>query len=141
MLLIVLLIGLGGLVYWQFGDQLLAFFKSSTGGTTTTTDTTKPVISFKVEPHVVPTSARINWEHNELANTQVAYGKTKDYGSLSPLRDDPTTGETGRVVTHSVTLTGLESNTTYHYKVMSRDEAGNLAESVDKTFTTTSPEA
>ena len=143
MLLIVLLIGLGFLTvkYTPLDETLLGFFKSSTGGTGSTVDTTKPVISdFNVTAST--TSAIITWKTNELANSQVEYGKTTAYDSFAPAQpqDDPTTGETGRVVTHSVTLTGLESNTPYHYKIMSRDEAGNLGESGDKMFTTTVPE-
>ena len=39
-------------------------------------------------------------------------------------------------MTHSVVLTGLQPNTEYHYRVKSKDKAGNLAVSDDKTFTT-----
>ena len=35
-----------------------------------------------------------------------------------------------------MTLTGLQANTPYHYRVKSRDAAGNLANSADFTFTT-----
>src|SRR6185503_5047396 len=37
---------------------------------------------------------------------------------------------------HSVLLSGLASSTLYHFKVLSRDAQGNLATSVDYTFTT-----
>ena len=40
------------------------------------------------------------------------------------------------VTSHSVTLTGLAASTPYHYRVKSRDAAGNLATSGDFTFTT-----
>src|SRR4029077_3949372 len=40
------------------------------------------------------------------------------------------------VVSHVVTLSGLAASTTYHYRVKSRDAAGNLAISADFTFTT-----
>jgi phosphodiesterase/alkaline phosphatase D-like protein len=139
MLLIILLIGLGGLVYWQFGDQLLGFFKSSTGdGNSTVVDTTKPVITFSA-PTVGPTSVSITWTTDENASTQVEYGADTTYGKLEPAQpaDDPTTGQSAGVVTHSVVITGLQPNTTYHYKVKSMDKAGNEAVSDDKTFTTT----
>ena len=35
---------------------------------------------------------------------------------------------------HSVTLTGLTNNTTYHFRVKSRDNAGRLAISPDNSF-------
>jgi len=139
MLLIVLLIGLGGLVYWQFGDQLLAFFKSSTGGTTTTTDTTKPAIS-GAKATVGVGGVVITWKTDELASTQVEYGKTTAYGSFAPAQpqDDPTGTQSAGVIDHSVTLSSasLEKGATYHYRVKSKDKAGNEAVSGDGTFTT-----
>jgi len=45
------------------------------------------------------------------------------------------------VTNHSVNLTALVSGTTYHYRVRSRDAAGNLAVSGDSTFTPTSGSA
>jgi hypothetical protein len=139
MLLIVLLIGLGGLVYWQFGDQLLAFFKSSTGGTTTTTDTTKPAIS-GAKATVGVGGVVITWKTDELASSQVEYGKTTAYGSFAPAQpqDDPTGTQSAGVIDHSVTLSSasLEKGATYHYRVKSKDKAGNEAVSGDGTFTT-----
>jgi hypothetical protein len=40
------------------------------------------------------------------------------------------------VVSHSITLSGLEPNATYHFRVLSRDNDDNEAASTDKTFTT-----
>ncbi|MCJ7516026.1 MAG: zinc ribbon domain-containing protein [Dehalococcoidia bacterium] len=144
MLLIILLIGLGGLIYWQ-RDSLLAFFKSSTGVTTNTTtiDTTKPVISSIVQPTspdtLGPTSASILWHTDELSSSQVEYGTEITYGSVQPSTpaDDPTGGTSLGVVTHSIVVTGLQPTTPYHYRVKSKDAAGNEAVSADNTFTTT----
>jgi hypothetical protein len=41
------------------------------------------------------------------------------------------------VTSHSVSLSGLAASATYHYRVRSKDAAGNLASSGDQTFTTT----
>ena len=57
------------------------------------------------------------------------YGTSIAYGSSSVL--DPTLG-----TVHSQLLTGLANATLYHYRVKSRDAAGNLAVSEDFTFTT-----
>jgi hypothetical protein len=51
------------------------------------------------------------------------------YGSISAL--DPSLSQN-----HSVTLSGLSGNTPYHYRVKSKDAAGNLAVSGDHLFTT-----
>jgi hypothetical protein len=40
------------------------------------------------------------------------------------------------VISHSQALSGLSANTLYHYRVRSRDAAGNLATSGDSTFRT-----
>jgi hypothetical protein len=150
-LLIVLLIGLGGLVYWQFGDQLLGFFNSSTGsstgdGNSTIVDTTKPVISSIIQPTTPdtlgPTSASITWTTDELSSSQVEYGTTADaYDKSEPAQpaDDPTADKLG-LVTHSVVITGLQPNTKYYYRVKSKDAAGNEAVSEENTFTTSAAE-
>jgi phosphodiesterase/alkaline phosphatase D-like protein len=108
----------------------------------TAADTTKPVITFPIEPTVGPTSVSINWTTDELSSTQVEYGTTDAYGKSEPPQpaDDPTSGTSLGVVTHPVVLSGLQPNTTYHYKVKSKDKAGNEAVSPDKTLTTISAE-
>src|SRR5205807_1315857 len=70
----------------------------------------------------------ITWATNEASNSQVDYGLTSAYGSSMPLNSSLLTA-------HAETLTGFLANTTYHYRVKSRDAAGNLAPSADFTFT------
>ena len=93
-------------------------------------DTTAPVLSSIAAGSITSNGAVISWTTNEAADTQVFYGTTTNYGLSSPL-------VTTKVTTHSVPLSGLSASTTYHYTVNSRDAAGNLATSSDKTFTTT----
>ena len=71
----------------------------------------------------------IGWTTNEASDTQVEYGLTTSYGSSTTLN-------TSMVTSHSASLSGLAANTLYHYRVKSRDAAGNLATSGDFTFTT-----
>jgi hypothetical protein len=135
------LIGLGGLVYWQFGDQLLGFLNLSTGnGNSSVVDTTKPAIS-DVKA-TVGTDVVINWKTDVPASSQVQYGETTDYGQVYPAEpvDDPTTGQSLGVVDHSVTLPkdNLEQEVTYHFKVKSQNKAGETVSS-DGTFTTLKP--
>jgi hypothetical protein len=78
---------------------------------------------------VAPTSAVITWQTNKPSDQQVIYGTTTSYGlSTSP---DPTLS-----LSHSQTLTNLQPETTYHFRVRSRDEGGSVAQSADLTFTT-----
>jgi glucose/arabinose dehydrogenase len=95
-------------------------------------DTTPPVISAVTAGSLTQTSATIAWTTDELATTQIEYGLTTAYENITPL-------DTTLVLTHGQTLAGLTANTLYHYRVLSRDAAGNLATSADFTFTTLPP--
>jgi lysophospholipase L1-like esterase len=95
-------------------------------------DTQPPEISGVAAQNINGSGAQIVWQTNEAADSQVEYGLTTSYGALSPL--DP-----ALVSAHAVTLSGLQANTTYHYRVRSQDAAGNLAASGDYTFTTPPP--
>ena len=93
-------------------------------------DTTPPVISNEAATNITGSSATITWTTDEPANSTVDYGPDDNYGSIA-------SGLT-LVTSHSITLTGLAATTTYHYKVTSKDGAGNLASSSDDfQFTTT----
>src|SRR4030043_2425073 len=150
LVLFILLIVLGALtyLYTPIGDTIKDLLQSATGGTTPPiVDTTEPEFS-KVLVTAGPGNARIDWETDELASTQVEYGKTKENTSLKPdpPGDDPTSGTSIGVIPHSVILTGLEPSTTannviYYYRLKSKDAAGNEAVSDWKTFQTTVPEA
>ena len=95
------------------------------GGGYTPADTTAPITSDVSASEITATSATITWTTNEPSTSQVEYWP----GSLSPL-------DTTMVTSHSVTLTDLTPDTTYHYQTRSVDAAGNLAESDEYTFTT-----
>ena len=97
--------------------------------TTSTLDTTAPVISYVTAGGVTATTATISWTTDENSDSQVEYGTTQAYGQWTTL--NPT-----RVTAHSQGLSGLTSETLYHYRVKSKDAAGNLAVSGDFTFTT-----
>ncbi len=73
-------------------------------------------------------SAIISWITNESANSVVEYGLTTAYG-LS-VQDN------SFVLAHSLSLTGLVANTTYHYRVRSTDAAGNSNTSLNFVFRT-----
>jgi len=76
-----------------------------------------------------PTTATVTWTTDMPADSQVQYGTTTAYGNGSGLN-------TALVTSHSVKLSGLARLTTYHYRVLSRNAAGNLAVSGDFTFNT-----
>ncbi len=92
-------------------------------------DTTPPVISNVQVSAITTSSATITWQTNEAADSAVAYGPTSAY-------EDGVTGSGAFVTSHSVTLTGLTDDSTYHYQVRSTDDDGNPAATGDLTFTT-----
>ncbi len=95
-------------------------------------DTTPPVISAIASSGISATGATIGWTTNEPADTQVEYGLTTAYGSTTTL-------DTALVTSHSQALSGLSASMLYHYRVRSKDAAGNQAVSGDFSFTTQAP--
>jgi len=92
-------------------------------------DTTPPVISSVAAGGITTSSATITWNTNENTDSQVEYGQTTAYGQSTTLNP-------ALVTAHSQGLSGLAAGTLYHYRVKSRDAAGNLAVSGDFSFTT-----
>ncbi len=95
----------------------------------TVPDTTAPVITNVQATNIGTSTVQITWTTNELATSQVEYGTTSGYGSSN-------TTDSTLTASHSMTLTGLVPNMTYHFRVKSADAATNLATSGDNTFTT-----
>jgi hypothetical protein len=71
-----------------------------------------PVISAVASSGITAASATITWTTDQAATSQVSYGTTTAYGTLSTLN-------TTLVTSHSVVLTGLTQGTTYNYAVIS----------------------
>jgi hypothetical protein len=92
-------------------------------------DTTPPAISGVSAGSIGASGATVSWTTDEPATSQAEYGTTTAYGSSTALD-----GSSSQA--HSQTLSGLSASTLYHYRVKSRDAAGNLATSGDFTFTT-----
>jgi hypothetical protein len=78
---------------------------------------------------VTSTGASFSWTSDEASDSQVEYGTTTAYGSVTTL-------DTGMVLAHARTASALAAGTLYHCRARSRDAAGNLAVSADRTFTT-----
>jgi len=95
---------------------------------TVVSDTAAPVLT---NINSLPSfdSATITWDTDEPATTRVEYGLDSGYGSSTAL-------DVALVVSHSAVITGLQGNTTYHYRVISTDSIGNEAASADHQFTT-----
>ncbi|MDE1988294.1 MAG: fibronectin type III domain-containing protein, partial [Patescibacteria group bacterium] len=97
---------------------------------TTPLDSTPPVFS-SVASTTQRTAANISWATDEPSNSKVIYGLTTSYGSETTLDNTFT-----RI--HSVSLSNLLPSTSYHYRVVSADAAGNQASSTDYALITES---
>ena len=90
-------------------------------------DTKPPRLSDISTCGIAETTADICWKTQEFSDSQVEYRASPSM--VSELDE-------AMVINHRVRLIGLTPGTTYYYKTMSRDKAGNLAVSDEYTFTT-----
>lgn len=79
------------------------------------------------------TDFTVQWTTNVAGSSQVSYGDTSAYGNSTTETD-----LSPRVTLHSVTVTGLQACTTYHYQAISKGAsyADPIAISDDSTVTT-----
>ena len=109
-----------GIQYVRFAAGAGSYVATyGTGGGTT--DTTPPAIT-GVSATPTSTSASITWTTDEASNSRVAYGT-----SATALTQSSTNA--ALVTSHTVSLTGLQANATYYYRVTSADAANNSATS------------
>lgn len=78
---------------------------------------------------ITSTTATITWTTDQPSTSQVEYGDSPAYGSLSVFTAVP-------VTTHSVTLTALRPGATYNYAALSTSASGKITASPNATFTT-----
>lgn len=116
-------VGTDGLIYKKMSVREVAQTAPSAP------DATAPVIAAVAVSAIGSEMATVSWTTDEPADGVVAYGVTASYGSVTALSAAPTTA-------HTATLVGLSPGTLYHYRVSSRDAAGNAADSPDGVFTT-----
>jgi hypothetical protein len=76
-----------------------------------------------------PSAATINWTTAAPGDSQVQFGPTASYASL-------TAPDVSAKTNHSIVLSGLSAGTIYHYAAMSRDASGILTIAADSIFTT-----
>lgn len=94
-------------------------------------DTTFPVISNVQVSNITATSATFTWTTDEYSNSQIYYSLNP---GVSIASNYPITGDSG--TSHSVNAFIFDSEKTYYYVVVSKDNAGNQSISSEKVFTT-----
>ncbi|MFA5175879.1 MAG: hypothetical protein WC413_01285 [Candidatus Nanoarchaeia archaeon] len=91
-------------------------------------DNIAPIISNINNNSITSSSVEIVWNTNELSNSSV------NYGTILPLASYQNSNSF--VLSHSIPLSSLTSNTTYYYVVTSSDKWGNTASSIQYNFNT-----
>mgnify|MGYP001598223892 FL=1 len=94
-------------------------------------DIVAPIITNITAGNITTNSSIIAFVTNELSDTQIEYGITTSYGQTTILNATFTTS-------HSQAFSNLLASTTYNYRIISKDAAGNIATSQNYTFTTQS---
>ena len=92
-----------------------------------------PVISEVAVVEIAESTATIVWETDEPGDGQVEYGTQLPYDNATLLNDS-------LLINHRVTLNNLAAGTVHHFRILSRDQWGNLTWSEDYPFTTASVE-
>jgi hypothetical protein len=92
------------------------------------TVSTAPLAVSAVSAVPAPDHCVVSWHTGNPATSQVDYGATAAYGQ--------TVSSTLLVTNHSLSLTGLQALTPYHFRVTSQDSCGHQASSADGRFTT-----
>ncbi len=129
----------GGMMIPIFSTSDTVSISASVSSTATTTVVTPPIVTPPIDTippsltgiaatNITTTGATIGWETGELSDGTVEYGMTSAYGSSTSLGD--------LLTVHSFALSQLLPDTTYHYRVSSRDSTSNLNTSDDHTFRT-----
>jgi hypothetical protein len=88
-----------------------------------------PAISSVSVSGISTSGAIVSWTTDVAATSQVEYGTTTAYGKQTTL-------DVNLVQSHTVTLTGLTTNTLYHYRVHSKNSSGVESISGDFAFQT-----
>ena len=96
------------------------------------TSTNPPVISGLQVTSVLTGSATIVWVTDQQSTSIIQYGLSASYGN------SVTNSTLG--TSHSITISNLTANTTYHYLASSANASGHLGSSSDSTFTTLAPD-
>lgn len=98
-------------------------------------DTKPPVISKASIISAAPKAVAVSWETDKKADSMVEYGLDASYDLISGNPADVTLP----VSSHKVNILNLSADTLYRFRIISRDENGNIAKSGDLTFKTPLP--
>jgi len=116
-----------GQLYVLDGDTIRATYGSAEA--TALVDARYPTIS-NIRVDALDTTATVYWDTDEPTNYTFNYGLTTSLGTLIKNPTDFINA------THSVKLTGLQPNTTYHFQITAWDRVGHMVQTAVLNFTT-----
>jgi len=108
----------GATLTGRYVDPTYCGVPNQTVTTTAAIDCVGPVISNVLVLSITDSSAVVTWTTNELANSRVTYGTSTPPGTIQ-------NDLSNYVTSHSMTLAGLSTCTTYYFSVTSADASGN----------------
>jgi RHS repeat-associated protein len=142
----------GTVTYYQNGNLVYTSSVSSTGllyadaALSSTDSQIKNAVLFGVTPEFISPVASnysttpnvngdvtVHWDTDEPANSQIFYG-------INSTDEFSTAVDNSYVTAHAITVSGLQVNTTYQYKLVSVDAYGNSTTSAIMSFTSPSVE-
>ena len=87
-----------------------------------------------IEKKINDSEVQISWETNEEASSSIFYGTEEpiDVDSTNTAKVEDKTLKTN----HSLSISGLASDTLYHFIIKSVDASNNVALSSESTFVT-----
>ena len=147
LLLVILIGGLGGFGYWAYSQGYLKsipFLSSGSSNATSTQDgwgpklTTPPTITDVKTGTKAINEVAILWKTDQLSSSQVEYGPFGTFTNKTEIELDPTTKLSLGTVDHGVIIKGLQANTKYQYRVISKNKDGLESVSSTNDFTTPS---
>lgn len=110
--------------------ELLAFQRAGNFVYLNASPSTPITISGLATSGISDAAATVSWTTSVPSTSWVEYGPTTSYGNASTISQNATT--------HTVTISGLQPNTLYHFRV--RAQSGSTDSwSADQTFRTTAP--
>ncbi|NWF76886.1 MAG: carboxypeptidase regulatory-like domain-containing protein [Nitrospirae bacterium] len=120
-------------IFLTEGQNIITAFASDEYGQTasqsiTVTFSTAPIISNIAVSSTTTDSATITWTTDQPTSTIFEYGTTTSY--------ENTITNSEFIISHSITLSDLTSDTTYHFRIISNNTYGLASSSMDNTFTT-----
>jgi Purple acid Phosphatase, N-terminal domain len=118
---------------WRYQSPQTQITPTASVTTTPTVvgDTTAPKFTTApATPYQTPYSFTVTWKTNEAASSEVLYGTSAKYDTINNNLKGVFTYD------HYVVIAGLLPSTTYHYRIQSRDVAGNVTtDDQDRTLT------